>query len=150
MLLTELQLESTVRFWGSQPMAAVVDALEQADLFVLPCVRARDGSHDITPNSLLEAMAAGLPVIATTSGAIPEIVDDGIDGLLVPPGDERELATAIERLIRDPALGRKLGQAARAKVEARFDPFRNGQRLAGLFLSLADVAGQSLHEGSRS
>ena len=62
-----------------------------------------------------------LPVVSTTIGAIPEIVDDGIDGLLVPPNDAEALAAALERLVREPALRRRLGEAARTKVESRFD-----------------------------
>ncbi|MES2176310.1 MAG: glycosyltransferase family 4 protein [Gemmatimonadota bacterium] len=137
MMHTALDLHSIVHFRGAQPFATVLDALSRADLFVLPCVRARDGSHDITPNSLIEAMAAGLPVISTTSGAIPEIVDDGIDGLLLPPGDDEALADAIERLANDPALRRALGAAACRKVETRFDSARTVAARVRLFQSLS-------------
>lgn len=135
MLLSELGLESTVCFLGAQPFSHVLDAYRRADVFVLPCVRARDGSHDITPNSLIEAMAMGLPVISTSSGAIAEIVDHDRDGLLVPPGDARALTAALERLIRDAALRRHLGGAARKKIEERFDIERNVTQRVALFKS---------------
>jgi colanic acid/amylovoran biosynthesis glycosyltransferase len=102
-------------------------------------VRARDGSHDITPNSLIEAMAMQLPVVSTTSGAIPEIVEHDVSGLLVPPADVESLANAIERLIRDPMSGERLGAAARVRVEERFDAQQNVRervRLLQSFLAL--------------
>ena len=101
MTLTRLGLQPQVRFLGAQPMTAVIEALRHTDIFLLPCVRGRDGSHDITPNSVLEAMAMGVPVISTTSGAVPELIDAGTSGLLVPPNDGDALADALERLIAD-------------------------------------------------
>jgi colanic acid/amylovoran biosynthesis glycosyltransferase len=143
MLLTSLQLESVVTFQGSQSFSSVLRAFERADIFVLPCVRGRDGSHDITPNSLIEAMAMALPVVSTTSGAIPEIVDHEVDGLLVPPGDSDALADALERLVRDGELRESLGVAARRKVEHRFDAGKNVGRRVELFDSLRrSLAGQ--------
>jgi glycosyltransferase involved in cell wall biosynthesis len=137
MLHTELGLEAVVRFHGEQPFTAVVAACQRADLFVLPCVRGQDGSHDITPNSLIEAMAMGLPVVSCSSGAIPEIVDDERNGLLVPPNDERALAEAIERLRADAVLRRRLGQAARDTIAERFDITRNVTQRLTLFHSLS-------------
>jgi glycosyltransferase involved in cell wall biosynthesis len=142
-LHTELKLEGYVKFWGSQPFAVVKSAMQNADLFVLPCVAARDGSHDITPNSLLEAMAMSLPVISTRSGAIPEIVEDGVSGLLVPPGDEAALANAMSTLISDVTLRSRLGEAARATIVERFDIVRNAATHARLFG--ASGSSQSAH-----
>jgi glycosyltransferase involved in cell wall biosynthesis len=116
--------------------SGVLAAYRHADIFVLPCVRGRDGSHDITPNTLLEAMAMRLPVVSTTSGAIREIVDHELNGLLVPPNDEHALADALERLLRDTTLRRRLGEAARQQIEARFDIDRNVEQRATLFRSL--------------
>ena len=133
MLHTSLALEGTVHFWGAQPFNVVMKCLSAADLFVLPCVSGADGSHDITPNSLIEAMAMALPVISTTSGAIPEIVDHGVNGVLVPPCDVAALADAIEQLAADPARCRALGEAARQKVHDRFDIDRNVAARVALF-----------------
>jgi len=130
---TKYGLGDRVRFSGEAGMTGVIEAYRRADLFVLPCIRARDGSHDITPNSVIEAMAMGLPVISTRSGAITEIVDDGVDGLLVRPGDVDLLAAAIERLLRDARLRRSLGEAARRKVLERFDAERNVERRLAVF-----------------
>ncbi|HEX4936323.1 MAG TPA: glycosyltransferase family 4 protein, partial [Gemmatimonadaceae bacterium] len=128
-----LQLQSHVRFAGALPHSAVVRHYQRADLFVLPCVVAANGSRDITPNALIEAMAMRLPVIATTITAIPEIVANGTSGVLVPPGDAGALADAIERLLADEALRRRLGEEARRTVERTFDLHRNMAEYAHLF-----------------
>ena len=130
---SQLGLESTVTFRGALPLSSVLSAYRRADIVVLPSVRARDGSHDVTPNTLIEAMALGLPVVSTTTGAIPEIVDHEVDGLLVPPKDADALAAALERLLQDVGLRQRLGEAARRKVEGRFDIDRNVERRARLF-----------------
>ena len=132
-LHADLGLEPMVRFMGPRPFSFVLSAYRSADIVVLPSVRARDGSHDVTPNTLIEAMAMRLPVVSTTIGAIPEIVDHEVDGLLVPPNDAQALAAALERLLRELALRRRLGEAARRKVEARFDLDRNIGQRARLF-----------------
>ena len=72
------------------------------------------------PNSVLEAMAARLPVVATKVGGIPELIEDGVNGLLVPPKDPSALATAINRLLEDPALADKLAQGAQGRARAEF------------------------------
>jgi colanic acid/amylovoran biosynthesis glycosyltransferase len=136
MLHTELGLGANVQFLGAQPFSSVLAAHQRTHVFVLPCVRARDGSHDITPNSLLEAMARGLPVVSTTSGAIPEIVDHGRDGILVSPGDERAIADALQDLRNDAGLRHALGRGARQKIEERFDIDRNIAQRVSLFRSL--------------
>ena len=136
MLHTTLRLESIVEFSGAQSFSNVLTALGHTDIFVLPCIRARDGSQDITPNSLIEAMAVGLPVVSTPIGAIPEIVDDGVNGLLVPSNDSISLANALQRLAADAALRKSFGMAARRKVAERFDSQRNCVNRGILFRSL--------------
>ena len=121
----KLALEDCVDFHGPQPFTEVLNSYKTADIFILPCVIAQDGSRDITPNALIEAMAMRLPVISTKVTAIPEIVDDGVDGLLVPPKDPGALAEAVIRLSRDFDLRRRLGEQARAKVESKFDIDKN-------------------------
>ncbi|MFN2369970.1 MAG: glycosyltransferase family 4 protein, partial [Candidatus Krumholzibacteriia bacterium] len=79
-----------------------------------------------------EAQAAGLPVIAGDASSLPEIVADGTTGLLVPPGDAAALATALRRLLDDPALARRLGAAGRARVLAEFPRGRTLDRLLAL------------------
>jgi colanic acid/amylovoran biosynthesis glycosyltransferase len=130
---TRLGLEDVVELAGPRPFAAVAAAYAEADIFVLPSIVASDGSQDISPNSLLEAMAAGLPVVSTTITAIPELVEHGVTGLLVPPRDAEALAGALERLIGDAALRADLGAAARRLAVERFDIERNIDGYVELF-----------------
>jgi glycosyltransferase involved in cell wall biosynthesis len=81
----------------------------------------------------MEAMAMELPIVSSFSGAIPELIEDGVSGLLVPPNDEKALAAAIARLLDDVDLCRAFGAAARRRVEERFDITRNAARYAELF-----------------
>lgn len=90
------------------------ELLMRASIYVLP-------SHaENLPMSVLEAMAAGLPVISTPVGGIPSAIDEGVEGLLVPPGDVASLTDAIRRLLADDVLRRRMGDAARTKAIAKF------------------------------
>jgi glycosyltransferase involved in cell wall biosynthesis len=88
--------------------------LAASDLYVLP------SRSEAFPNALIEAMAAGLPVVATTAGGIVELVQDGVTGRLVPPDDAHALASAVGSLVDDPVRAGAMGSAGRAMVEARF------------------------------
>jgi glycosyltransferase involved in cell wall biosynthesis len=131
----DLELQSLVHFAGSRPFENVLDFYRRADLFVLPCVIAPDGSRDIIPNSVLEAMAMALPVVSTTVTGLPEMVDDGRTGFLVPPHDVDALATAIGKLARSHRMREDFGRAGRAKVEASFDIDANAAKYRALFAS---------------
>jgi glycosyltransferase involved in cell wall biosynthesis len=85
-----------------------------SDICVLPSL------SEAFPNAVLEAMAAGLPVVASAVGGILEVVEDDRTGLLVPPGDALALAGALERLLQDDALGTRLAAAGRRTVELRY------------------------------
>lgn len=100
---------------------------QEADVFAFP-PRAPEGQ----PLVLLEAMAVGLPVVTTCMGGIPDTVRDGIEGLVVSPGDAQGLADALLRLAQDQALRRNLGVQARARYEARYQPGRLAEDLARL------------------
>ena len=132
-LYRRLGLDDYVTFLGALPFAHILEEYREADIFVLPCVVAKDGSRDITPNVLIEAMAMKLPVISTIVTGIPEIVEDGISGILIPPNDEKNLAEEMIRLIEDHDLRKKLGECARKKVEERFDINKNVMKYINLF-----------------
>lgn len=97
--------------------------LADTDVFVFPSVM------DQSPNAVLEAMAAGLPVVALPVAGVPEMVEDGVTGHLVPPGDERALLDAITSLLDDPTAARAMGQRGRQAVLERFDASRTTERL---------------------
>ena len=127
-----LGLESVVRFAGPLSFDRVLPRYATADVVVLPAMQAADGRREVTPNALLEAMAMGCAVVSTPIGGIPEIIEDGVSGLLVPSGDAAALAAALMRL-RDPAMRARLGAAARERVALRFDLKRNIQQYVALF-----------------
>ncbi len=81
----------------------------------------------------IEALASGLPVISTNVYGIPELVQDGVEGILVSPGDEKALAQAIETLANNPGLRQKMGQNGRLKIETEFNIKKSAERLCTLF-----------------
>jgi glycosyltransferase involved in cell wall biosynthesis len=83
--------------------------------------------------ALMEAMAQGLPVVSTAISGIPELIEDGVSGLLVPEKDEVRLAEELKRLIRDKELRVSLGRGARKRVEDQFDLSANVEKLAALY-----------------
>ena len=109
-----------IHWHGSRERRFVFDLLGRADLFVLPSRIARSGDRDGLPNVLMEAQAHGVPVIGTRVAAIPELVSDGETGLLVEPRDPKGLAAAILRLMDDPALRARLGEAGEERVRGAF------------------------------
>ena len=121
---------------GRGVQAKVRAGLEDADVLVAPSVTAADGDEEGIPNVLKEAMASGLPVVATRHAGIPELVEDGVSGLLVPERDEAALADALERLARAPAGWAAMGRAGREKIEKEYDIDRLNDRLAGLLEGL--------------
>ena len=139
-LSDELGLSNDVRFHGALSSRQVHALLYDCDLFVLAAVRTtvasfRTGYMDGIPVSLMEAMATGLPVVATSISGIPELVMDGQTGILAAPGDVQELAGAIVRLCEDPELGVRLARRARSLVVERFNLDVESDRLASLFES---------------
>ena len=110
--VTRLGLDGSVELLGTR--GDVDELLADADLFVL------SSDSEGLPMSVLEAMAAGLPVVASAVGGVPELVRDGETGTLVPPRDSAALAAAIRRLVADAALRERLGEAGRLRAEREF------------------------------
>jgi glycosyltransferase involved in cell wall biosynthesis len=111
--VNQLGLADTVRLLGER--ADVPELLADSDLFVL------SSASEGLPLSVEEAMAAGLPVVASAVGGVPELVLDGETGYLVPPGEPDRLAAALGPLLADSALRRRMGSSGRSRAEERFD-----------------------------
>ena len=129
----EFALNDCVRLLGAQSHEVVHQAYQQASVFALPCIVTADGDRDGIPNVLLEAMASGVPVVATSVSGIPELIEAERDGLLVEPNSPEKLADAIDRLLTEPQLGERLARAARSKIEARFSAEDGARQLLELF-----------------
>jgi glycosyltransferase involved in cell wall biosynthesis len=126
-------IATKVRFHGAMPHERVLDFYRAAHVFVLGCQVLQNGDRDGIPNVLVEAMAMGVPVAATSVSAVPELVADGETGLLVPPADPEALAGAVYRLLTDAELRARIIPAAQAKVGRDFDNTVHTARLADIF-----------------
>jgi glycosyltransferase involved in cell wall biosynthesis len=109
----------------------IPDLLRTMDCFVLASTRTEG-----VPQSLLQAMAVGCPVVASSIGGIPDVVQHGVNGLLVPPGDPSALAAAIRAVLTEPALAREMAERGRVLVSARFSHVRTIDQLEGLYRDL--------------
>lgn len=118
-------IADNVHLLGALPQHEVATLMGQADIFVLPSIVATDGQMDGIPVSLMEAMAAGKPVIASSISGIPELVKHEVSGLLVDAAHPERVAQAITRLVRDASLRERIGQAGQQKVRQSFDVRRN-------------------------
>ncbi len=128
-----LRLEDRVKFLGAQPQEVVRESFRRATAFALPCIISGKGDRDGIPTVLMEAMASGTPVVSTSVSGIPELIESGKDGLLVPPNNPSRLADALDELLNAPELREKLTRAARAKIEERFSIDRSAKQLQTLF-----------------
>ncbi len=142
-LAEDLGLARHVSFLGARTHQEVAEEYRRTDVFVQASVVLADGDRDGVPNALLEAMASGLPVVASAVSGIPEAVDDGASGLLVAPGDAGALARALARLGEDRRLVASLGSGARRTVVERFDRRVCAQQLAPHFWPATAPAGPS-------
>jgi colanic acid/amylovoran biosynthesis glycosyltransferase len=136
-LRDDLGLHELVTLVGAKPQSDVREAMAAATLMVMPCVVTPEGNADGIPNVLTEAMAAGLPVVSTCVSGIPELIDDGVCGRLVPPRDPVALADAIQATLADPILLDAYAEAGRCKVEREFDVHIEAGRLFDHFAGIA-------------
>lgn len=137
-LTRRLGLWDRTTFHGTLAHERVLDFYRRSHVFVLGCKTAPNGDRDGIPNVLMEAMAVGLPVVSTRHSAIPELVEDGVTGTLVPPGSPEALAGALRKVLEaGPSLDTQR-RAARKKVEADFD---SRQCIHKLFALLRDAVG---------
>ncbi len=126
------------RFLGWLPNPEVRRLMRSALALCVPSVAAHTGDAEGLPNVVLEAMACAVPVIGSEAGGIPEAVEHGRTGFLVPQADPRAIADAVGRLLADPALRRRMGDAARSAASSRFSAVAQSRLLEDALLAVSD------------
>lgn len=135
-LVSEMHLHEYVVFLGAKTSDEVIHELSRAHLFLAPSVTSHCGDMEGIPTVLMEAMAAGLPVISTLHSGIPELVEDGVSGKLVGERDVQALAHALHELVADVKQWPAMGAAGREKVLREFNIEKLNERLERLFEKL--------------
>ena len=132
------ELNVPVRFTGFLSPGELKALLYQTHIFLHPSALTETGDQEGVPNSLLEAMATGLPVLATSHGGIPEAVESGKTGLLVPEGDLAGMVDGLNRLTAEPGLAKELGSNASRFIAENFDAEQQAQALAAVYRELIE------------
>ncbi len=136
--IAQAGLQKRVRLLGAMPIERVREQHSEATVYVQPSIRIATGLQDGIPVALMEAMASGLPVVATHVSGIPELVQDHETGLLVHAADAVAIADAVQQLFDDSALRNRLSSMGRRKVEAEFDLRTTAQEFAALLKAALD------------
>ena len=129
-------LTDKVALTGPLAQGEVIGRLARSAVFALPCVTTGGGGMDNLPTVVMEAMAAGLPVVSTAVGGVPEMVSDGVTGQLVPEHRPAALADALARLLANRTLARSLGEAGRQRAADLFAIEKSAQALRAIFQQL--------------
>ena len=132
-LRCRLGLQDHVELAGSIPRHEVLDWMSRARVLAAPCLTGTDGNRDALPTVLLEALALGLPAVSTPVGGIPEIIEPGVEGEIVPEGGVEALAAALQRMLTDDLLWRRYAAAGPVKAARRFDRRRTLPELLDVF-----------------
>jgi glycosyltransferase involved in cell wall biosynthesis len=135
--IDRFDLGDWVEILEPQPQEQLVGTLEDADAMVLPCVVAKSGDRDGLPTVLLEAMAMGLPLISTEVAGVPEIIEHGKTGYVVPPENASLLAAVMQSMIRFPDKTLRMGRLGRARGESMFNLDTNAGILGDWFAESA-------------
>lgn len=132
-LIKELNVVSQVQLLGWKQQAEVKEILDNSDIFLVPSVTGEDGDQEGLPVVLMEAMAMGLPILSTLHSSIPELVEDGISGFLVPERDVDSLTQKLQRLIEDPQLWQEMGKAGHTFVQTHHNIDKLNEQLVEIF-----------------
>jgi colanic acid/amylovoran biosynthesis glycosyltransferase len=144
-------LTERVHICGPKARPDVISMLAKADVVALASHPTKQGKREGIPVALMEAMACGVPVVSTSISGIPELVDSGLTGILVPPRDAAALAEALEKLGTNPPLRGRMGKAGREKVMREFNLHRTSAQLLGLFSGYSsEAASRARPERSRT
>ena len=119
-MIRDRGVENVIHLLGAKPEHVVAEMMGEAALFVLPSIIAPDGQMEGIPVVLMEAMASSKAVVSTSIAGIPELVEHGVTGLLVPPGDAQALAAAMRTLLEDRTRAQQMGRRGQEKVRAEF------------------------------
>ena len=136
-LAGQLGVKNSITFTGWRPHDEALALLADADILIVPSVTAADGDEEGIPNVAKEAMALGLPVVATRHGGIPELVEDGVSGVLAPERDSSALAERLIELIDHPERWAEMGEAGRRRIGAEYDIERLNDELVALYRGLS-------------
>jgi colanic acid/amylovoran biosynthesis glycosyltransferase len=134
--IRELNLTHRVKLLGSKPHSEVIKTMQNSHILILSSITAPDGDKEGIPNVLTEAMATGMPVVATEHGGIPELITDGINGLLVPEKNSDMLAEKIEYLLEHPQLWSEFAENGLKKVREEYDIVKQTKRLEDIYTKL--------------
>lgn len=132
-LVKKLRLENYVTFLGWKEQQEIIELLKNTDILIVPSVTGKNGDQEGTPVVIMESFAQGLPVLSTQHSGIPELVQDGVSGFLVPEKDADALAEKLEYFIEHTGTWQKMGRAGREHVEKHYDIDKLNDKLAELY-----------------
>ncbi|NJL62951.1 MAG: colanic acid biosynthesis glycosyltransferase WcaL [Methylacidiphilales bacterium] len=132
-IINEFCVEEKIHLLGWKNQQEIIEVLDNSHIFIAPSVTAKDGNQDAPVNTLKEAMAMGLPVIGTYHGGIPELVEDGISGFLVPERDASAIANKILYLIEHPEIWLSMGKAGSSYVEKHYNMHQLNHELVEIY-----------------
>ncbi|NJM70119.1 MAG: colanic acid biosynthesis glycosyltransferase WcaL [Scytonema sp. RU_4_4] len=145
-VIDELNVADKVKLLGWKNQKEIIEILDNTHLFIAPSITAEDGNQDAPVNTLKEAMAMGLPVIGTRHGGIPELVEDGISGFLVPERDSDAIAQKVHYFIEHPEMWEQMGRAGRVYVEEHYDMNRLNDELVKIYQQVVMSSSHSFHQ----
>jgi colanic acid/amylovoran biosynthesis glycosyltransferase len=134
-LIKHLNLADNVKLLGARPNDQLTDVFSRASIFLMPCVKTKNGDMDGIPVAMMEAMACEVPVVSTNISGIPELVEDGVTGRLAPERDVDELAKILTELLGDKDKIEKFGKAGHERVLKDFCISENATKLRKLIKS---------------
>ena len=135
-LVNDLNTNENIKFLGRKRQEDVIELMRHADIMLAPSVTSSEGDQEGIPVSLMEALAMRLPIVSTQHSGIPELVQEGKFGFLVPERDVDALADKLEYLIQNPALRQEMGKLGQAHVEEHYDIDKLNDRLVHLYQEL--------------
>ena len=142
-IIAELNIGHMVKLLGWKQQQEIVNILDSCHIFMAPSVTGSDGNQDAPVNTLKEAMAMGLPVISTFHGGIPELVEDGISGFLIPERNAEAIAEKLTYLIEHSEIWQQMGASGRKQVETKYDMNQLNDELIEIYQQIISIDSKS-------